>query len=179
MRWAARLLSGLKARHQWRSSSSSSSSSIGGGAVPTEFDTVVRGGRVFLDGEQRLVRTDIGIAAGRIAAMGPGLHGRQVVDATGTCVPSPSRILLPSGVWSRMAFPIAFSRHSVLAVYHSHSLGGGSSQVRPPRRRRLPLPHRAAHEHGARGMPLDVCHWTAEQNADSFYGVSSVSREQQ
>jgi dihydropyrimidinase len=48
------------------------------------FDLVVRGGRVV--DRDRDEAADVGVVDGRVAAVGPGLEGRRVVDATGMLV---------------------------------------------------------------------------------------------
>jgi dihydropyrimidinase len=55
----------------------------------TEFETVIKGGTVVT--QDRQFPADIGIAAGRIAAIGRGLSGDTVLDATGLLV-------MPGGV---------------------------------------------------------------------------------
>ncbi len=55
----------------------------------TAFETVIRGGTVVT--EQRAFRADIGIAGGRIAAIGEALAGETEIDATGLLV-------MPGGV---------------------------------------------------------------------------------
>jgi dihydropyrimidinase len=54
-----------------------------------EFDTVVRGGTVVTDTSQQ--RADIGVSGGKIIAIGDGLRGTNVIDATG-------RLVMPGGV---------------------------------------------------------------------------------
>ena len=54
-----------------------------------EFDLVVRGGTIVTAAEQ--FRADIGITAGKIAALGPNLQGARTLDATG-------RLVMPGGV---------------------------------------------------------------------------------
>ncbi|MBV8912229.1 MAG: dihydropyrimidinase, partial [Acetobacteraceae bacterium] len=47
----------------------------------TELDLVVRGGTVVTEAGQ--FRADVGISAGRIAALGNGLEGARTIDAGG------------------------------------------------------------------------------------------------
>ena len=54
-----------------------------------EFDLVVKGGTVVTAAEQ--FRADVGIAGGRVAALGPGLSGARTIDAAGLLV-------MPGGV---------------------------------------------------------------------------------
>ena len=53
------------------------------------FDTVIGGGTCVTALES--FRADIGIRNGRIAALGQGLHGREVIDARG-------KLVMPGGI---------------------------------------------------------------------------------
>jgi dihydropyrimidinase len=55
----------------------------------SDFHTVISGGIVVTEASQE--RADIGIADGRIAAIGAGLRGARVIDASG-------RLVMPGGV---------------------------------------------------------------------------------
>lgn len=83
------------------------------------MDLVVRGGRVLdpavgLDGV-----ADVGIAGGRIAAVGPGLQGRETLDATGLLV-TPGLVDLHTHVYvggtSLGVDPDAYARRSACAT---------------------------------------------------------------
>jgi len=54
-----------------------------------EFDTVIRGGTIVTESAEQLA--DIGIAGGKIIAIGTGLRGATVIDAT-------KRLVMPGGV---------------------------------------------------------------------------------
>jgi dihydropyrimidinase len=54
-----------------------------------DFETVIRGGVVVTESSQQ--RADIGITNGKITAIGPGLDGASVIDATG-------KLVMPGGV---------------------------------------------------------------------------------
>ena len=54
-----------------------------------DFELVIRGGSVFTAGQSRVC--DIGIAGGRIAALGEGLSARNAIDARG-------KLVLPGGI---------------------------------------------------------------------------------
>ncbi|MBS7544101.1 dihydropyrimidinase [Ancylobacter oerskovii] len=58
-----------------------------------EFDTVIAGGLVVTAGDQ--VRCDVGILGGRIAALGHGLSGKEILDASG-------KLVLPGGIDSHV-----------------------------------------------------------------------------
>ena len=53
-------------------------------ALDLEFDLVVRGGTVV--SERRSERLDIGVDAGRIAAIAPTLRGSRELDASGALI---------------------------------------------------------------------------------------------
>lgn len=58
-----------------------------------QFDTVVANGRVVTAGDT--IACDVGISGGKVAALGRGLSGREVIDASG-------KLVLPGGVDSHV-----------------------------------------------------------------------------
>jgi hypothetical protein len=60
-----------------------------------EFPLVIRGGRVIDPGQGLAMSADLAIEDARVAAIGPGLRGRIVLDATG-CVVAPGFVDLHS-----------------------------------------------------------------------------------
>jgi dihydropyrimidinase len=57
------------------------------------FDTVIAGGTVVTAGDS--VRCDVGITAGRVAALGEGLQGARMIDARG-------KLVMPGGIDSHV-----------------------------------------------------------------------------
>jgi len=92
----------------------------------SEFDLVIRGGHaVTADGTGDF---DIGITGGRIAAIGSGLDGGEVIDASG-------KLVLPGGIDSHCHID-QFSSSGVVAVddFHSGSrsaAAGGTTTIIP------------------------------------------------
>ena len=57
------------------------------------FDAVIAGGTVVTAGDS--VRCDVGITAGRVAALGEGLRGARMIDARG-------KLVMPGGIDSHV-----------------------------------------------------------------------------
>ena len=106
------------------------------------FDLVVRNGLVVT--EAATVEADVGVAGGRIAAIGRGLErGVEEIDAAGRLVlpgrhrqPLPRRAGIVDRPDDRRRFPLGHGRRRVRRRHHDHPVRGPAPRPEPARRSR-------------------------------------------